>query len=208
MFSIITIASSTTNPDAIVSDMSDRLFRLNPSRYMTANVPMSDSGTERLGMIVAGMFRRKTKMTSTTSMTASVSSNSTSRIEARIAKVERGQVDRDGAPGERLQDVLRVGTRFGHGGRSKRRAPTRVDRGDARAMRGRCEGDGAGELTRNERRAPRGPNRGSGLLRGRGRAPRGRAAQRSGTVLAPPGRAGSAWPARDRCATAHPDEGR
>ena len=87
MFSIMTIASSTTNPAAIVSDMSDRLLRLNPSRYMTANVPTIDSGTERLGMIVAGMFRRKTKMTSTTRMTASVSSNSTSRIDARIVTV-------------------------------------------------------------------------------------------------------------------------
>ncbi len=87
MFSIITIASSTTNPAAIVSDMSDRLFRLKPSRYMTANVPMIESGTERLGMIVAGTLRRKMKMTRTTRMTARVSSNSTSWIEARIVTV-------------------------------------------------------------------------------------------------------------------------
>ena len=38
----------------MVSAISDRLSRLKPSRYITANVPMSDSGTERLGMMVAG----------------------------------------------------------------------------------------------------------------------------------------------------------
>ena len=54
---------------------------------MTAKVPTRDSGTERLGMIVAGMFRRKMKMTRTTRMTARVSSNSTSWIDARIVTV-------------------------------------------------------------------------------------------------------------------------
>ena len=54
MFSIITMASSTTKPVEIVSAISVRLFRLYPSRYMTANVPTSDSGTATLGMIVAG----------------------------------------------------------------------------------------------------------------------------------------------------------
>ena len=39
MFSIITIASSTTKPVEIVSAINDRLSRLNPSRYITANVP-------------------------------------------------------------------------------------------------------------------------------------------------------------------------
>src|ERR1039458_2960681 len=83
----MTIASSTTNPAEIVSDMSERLFRLNPSRYMTAKVPMRERGTDRLGMIVAGMLRRKTKITATTRITARVSSTSTSQIEARIVTV-------------------------------------------------------------------------------------------------------------------------
>ncbi len=60
MFSIITMASSTTKPVAMVSAISERLFRLKFVRYMTPNVPMSDSGTERLGMIVAGTLRRNT----------------------------------------------------------------------------------------------------------------------------------------------------
>ncbi len=58
MFSIITMASSTTNPVAIVSAISERLLRLKFARYMTAKVPMSDSGTDRLGMMVAGTLRR------------------------------------------------------------------------------------------------------------------------------------------------------
>ena len=51
MFSIITMASSTTKPLAIVSDMRERLSSENPNRYIPASVPTSDSGTERLGMM-------------------------------------------------------------------------------------------------------------------------------------------------------------
>ena len=58
---------------------------------MTAKVPMRESGTDRLGMMVAGMLRRKTKITSTTRITASVSSSSTSLIEARIVFGPVGQ---------------------------------------------------------------------------------------------------------------------
>jgi hypothetical protein len=75
MFSIITMASSTTNPVAIVSAMSDRLLSENPARYMTPNVPTSDNGTAMLGMMVAEALRRKKKMTSTTSTTDNISSN-------------------------------------------------------------------------------------------------------------------------------------
>ena len=87
MFSMTTIASSTTKPVAIVSAISDRLSRLKPNSYMMASAPTSDSGTDRLGMIVAGMLRRNRKITSTTSPTASESSNSTSSTEARIVTV-------------------------------------------------------------------------------------------------------------------------
>ena len=59
----MTIASSTTNPVAIVSAISDRLLRLNPARYITAKVPTSDNGTDRLGINVAEGLRRKTKIT-------------------------------------------------------------------------------------------------------------------------------------------------
>src|SRR4030088_2608168 len=87
MFSITTIASSTTKPDAIVSAIKERLSRLKPSIYIAPKVPTSDSGTDRLGMMVARALRRKTKITSTTSRTASASSISTSRTEARVVTV-------------------------------------------------------------------------------------------------------------------------
>ena len=87
MFSIITMASSTTKPVATVSAISDRLLRLKPARYITAKVPTSDSGTDRLGMRVARTLRRKRKMTSTTRPTASASSICTSRTEARMVVV-------------------------------------------------------------------------------------------------------------------------
>src|SRR6202171_1754233 len=87
MFSIITIASSTTNPVEIVSAISERLSRLKPNRYIATKVPTSDKGTDRLGMMVAGRVRRNKKITRTTSATASASSNSTSATDARMVVV-------------------------------------------------------------------------------------------------------------------------
>ena len=63
MFSIMTIASSTTNPVEIVNAMSVRLFKLYPSRYMTPNVPTRERGTAIPGMIVADALRSWTKPT-------------------------------------------------------------------------------------------------------------------------------------------------
>ena len=45
MFSIITIASSTTKPVAMVSAISDRLSSEKPQNHITPNVPISDSGS-------------------------------------------------------------------------------------------------------------------------------------------------------------------
>src|SRR2546423_10835638 len=87
MFSIMTIASSTTKPVAIVIAINDKLLRLNPARYITAKVPTNDNGTDRLGMMVADAVRRNRNITSTTSTTARPSSNSTSATEARIVVV-------------------------------------------------------------------------------------------------------------------------
>ncbi len=87
MFSIITIASSTTKPVAMVSAMSVRLLIEKPARYITPNVPTSESGTATLGMIVAETLRRNRKITMTTRATASRSSNCTSETEARIVVV-------------------------------------------------------------------------------------------------------------------------
>ena len=52
---------------------------------MAAKVPMIDSGTARLGMIVADTLRRNRKMTMTTRAMASASVNSTSWTDSRMA---------------------------------------------------------------------------------------------------------------------------
>ena len=54
---------------------------------MSAQAPSSASGTVTLGMIVAQRFRRKTKITITTSAMVSTRVNSTSRTEARMVVV-------------------------------------------------------------------------------------------------------------------------
>ena len=84
MFSRTTMASSTTNPTARMRAMSEKLFTLNPRRYMPPNVPMIESGIAALGMSVARTFRRKIKITSTTSTTARSSVNSMSCSDWRI----------------------------------------------------------------------------------------------------------------------------
>ena len=58
VFSMTTIASSTTKPVAIVRLISDKLSRLYPSRYMAPNVPISDTGTATAGISVARGLRR------------------------------------------------------------------------------------------------------------------------------------------------------
>ena len=87
MFSIITIASSTTNPVEIVSAMSVKLLRLYPRTNITANVPTSDRGTATLGMTVAVTLRRKRKMMNTTSAIVRRSSCCTPSMLARIVSV-------------------------------------------------------------------------------------------------------------------------
>jgi len=78
MFSIITIASSTTKPVPMVSAISERLSSEKPANHMTRNVAMRESGNATPAMIVARMVRRKISTTSTTSATASTSVNCTS----------------------------------------------------------------------------------------------------------------------------------
>ncbi len=69
MFSTTTMASSTTKPVAMISAISDRLFRLKSHRYTTAKVPISETGTARLGISVARPLRRNRKTTRITSAT-------------------------------------------------------------------------------------------------------------------------------------------
>ena len=87
MFSIITIASSTTKPVATVSAISERLSSEKPANDITPNVPSSDSGTATLGMIVAHSRRRNTKITAITRQIVRTSVNSTSCTDARIVTV-------------------------------------------------------------------------------------------------------------------------
>ena len=87
MFSIITMASSTTKPVEIVSAISVRLLRLYPTRYITPNVPTMESGTAMLGITVAARFRRNRKITITTRAMVSIISNCTSFTDARIVVV-------------------------------------------------------------------------------------------------------------------------
>ena len=47
MFSIITIASSTTKPVEIVSAISERLSRLKPASFITPKVPISGAAARR-----------------------------------------------------------------------------------------------------------------------------------------------------------------
>ncbi len=87
MFSTTTMASSTTNPVEMVNAMSERLSRLNPARYITPKVPMSDTTTAMLGMNMARRSRRKTKTTPMTRTTDRMRVRCTSSMEARMVLV-------------------------------------------------------------------------------------------------------------------------
>ena len=86
-FSSTTIASSTTKPVAMVSAMSDRLFRLKPARYITPNVATSETGTATAGIRVARPLRRNRNTTMITSAIAMTRVLSTSRRDARMVLV-------------------------------------------------------------------------------------------------------------------------
>ncbi len=63
MFSIMTMASSTTKPTEIASAISDRLSIEKPASHMPAQVPASASGTETPAAIVGTIRRRNTNTT-------------------------------------------------------------------------------------------------------------------------------------------------
>src|SRR5580704_6035109 len=87
MFSITTIASSTTNPVQIASAMREKLSRSLCKRYITPNVRMIESGTAMLGIIVAQALRKNRKITMTTRMTVKRRVNSMSFTDARMVVV-------------------------------------------------------------------------------------------------------------------------
>ena len=82
MFSITTIASSTTSPVASVMPNSVSVLIEKPNSLTNANVPISDTGIVIAGISVVRQFWRNRNMTSTTSAIASSSVVTTSRIDS------------------------------------------------------------------------------------------------------------------------------
>ena len=87
MFSITTIASSTTMPVARMIPKSVSVLIEKPISFTNANAPMSETGMVMAGMSVLRHVCRKTKITSTTRMIASTSVFSTSAIDASTTSV-------------------------------------------------------------------------------------------------------------------------
>ena len=87
MFSIMTIASSTTKPTDTTIAMSERLSMVKPATHMSANVPASDSGTVTPAASVGPPRRRKANTTSVTSRIDTNSVRRSSAIEARMVWV-------------------------------------------------------------------------------------------------------------------------
>ena len=90
MFSIMTMASSTTKPTEIASAISDRLSIEKPASHIPAQVPASASGTETPAAIV-GVIRRRN--TNTTSITRTTVASSVSCMSSTLARIVPGAVD-------------------------------------------------------------------------------------------------------------------
>ena len=71
MFSVITMASSTTSPTESTTASIDSTLIENPATYIRKNVPMSETGITMHGMSVTRQLRRKRKMMMMTRMKAS-----------------------------------------------------------------------------------------------------------------------------------------
>ncbi len=71
MFSSTTIASSTTMPMASTRPNRVRLFSVKPSSFMTAKVPMRETGTSIIGRIMARQSCKNNRTTMATRITAS-----------------------------------------------------------------------------------------------------------------------------------------
>src|SRR5262249_14238057 len=82
MFSIMTMASSTTKPVPIVSAMSERLSSENPQNHMMPKVAMIDSGSATTARMVPRLVRRKISTMEVTNARLRSSVNSRSQPEA------------------------------------------------------------------------------------------------------------------------------
>ena len=84
MFSIITMASSTTKPMQTASAISDRLSMEKPASHIAAHVPASDSGTVMPAAMVAAIRRKNRNTTIITSTAVAASVHCMSLTLARI----------------------------------------------------------------------------------------------------------------------------
>ena len=84
MFSMTTMASSTTRPVATTSASSVMTLIEKPTAQMAASVPMSDTGMEIAGAMVARNERRKARMMRMTMTLASRRLMITSRTDSRM----------------------------------------------------------------------------------------------------------------------------
>ncbi len=87
MFSMTTIASSTTKPVAIASAIRERLSSVYPNRYIAPKVPMRETGTDTPGIKVAHPLRRKNNTTRMTRTIEITMLRWASKTEARIVRV-------------------------------------------------------------------------------------------------------------------------
>ena len=84
MFSVITMASSTTKPTARTTANMVSTLMEKPKRYMMKNAPTSDTGITMQGTNVTRQSRRNRKMMMITRTKASYTVCFTSSIEARM----------------------------------------------------------------------------------------------------------------------------
>ena len=102
MFSITTMASSTTMPVARTMPKSVRVLIEKSKTLMNANVPTSETGMVIVGMIVLRQFWRNRNITRTTRPIASASVMSTSLIDSRTTAT-LSNASRHSSPGGKLR---------------------------------------------------------------------------------------------------------
>ncbi len=93
MFSIITMASSTTKPMQTASAISDRLSIEKPAAHIAAQVPASDSGTVMPAAMVEAVRRRNSATTIITRMTVAPSVSCMSCTLARMVWVRSASTE-------------------------------------------------------------------------------------------------------------------
>ena len=101
MFSITTIASSTTIPVASTIPKRVRVLIEKPNSLTKAKVPMSDTGMVMAGMSVLRQFWRNRNITRMTRTMASTSVSSTSLIDSRTTPT-LSKASRHSSPGGKL----------------------------------------------------------------------------------------------------------